>query len=334
MSAVAAATAATTRYTLADFEHFGRHSQVHYRLPRLKADSRRPESVCIAEGRVTEHTIARGATLLVSDILVRHDYESSAQAAPHLACIVLLNGRARLQMGQHDDLTLSARGGVQTASGEPVRMGAMHHAGQRLRSINVAVYHPDLLGDDELAERVERAMRGSRLRHWSVPDHLIASIENLLTEPWQGTLHGLLRDGVGMQLLAHALANTDDDMAARPTALSVRDGRLLERVRACLHAAPGEDHRLEDLAKLACMSPSTLRAKFRAHFGCSVFDWLRGRRLDVARERLAQGWTVQQAAHYVGYRHATNFATAFRSRHGMPPSHVGVSHSPIAFADT
>jgi AraC-like DNA-binding protein len=70
------------------------------------------------------------------------------------------------------------------------------------------------------------------------------------------------------------------------------------------------------------MSPSTLRAKFRAAYQCSVFSWLRERRLEVAREQLARGCSVQQAAHCVGYRHATNFATAFRERYGVAPSEL------------
>ena len=91
-------------------------------------------------------------------------------------------------------------------------------------------------------------------------------------------------------------------------------------MRERLHDAPGEDHTLEALAKLACMSPSTLRAKFQAAYRQSVFSWLRERRLEVARQHLAQGWSVQQAAHFVGYRHATNFATAFRERYGVAPA--------------
>jgi AraC-like DNA-binding protein len=131
----------------------------------------------------------------------------------------------------------------------------------------------------------------------------------------------MLREGVGAQLLAHALAALDQQ-EPEPGTLSQRDRQLLERVRERLHSAPGEEHTLDDLAKLACMSPSTLRAKFRAAYQCSVFSWLRERRLEVAREQLARGCSVQQAAHCVGYRHATNFATAFRERYGVAPSEL------------
>ncbi|VFR19792.1 Transcriptional regulator AlcR in siderophore [Alcaligin] cluster [plant metagenome] len=71
------------------------------------------------------------------------------------------------------------------------------------------------------------------------------------------------------------------------------------------------------------MSSSTLRVKFQAAYHCSVFNWLRERRLEVAHQRLARGWSVQQAADFVGYRHATNFATAFRARYGVAPSQRG-----------
>ena len=124
---------------------------------------------------------------------------------------------------------------------------------------------------------------------------------------------------MGAQLLAHALASLDQAPPADQS-LSQRDRQLLERVRERLHDAPGEDHTLEALAKLACMSPSTLRAT-RPPTGnrCSAAG---ERRLEVARQHLAQGWSVQQAAHFVGYRHATNFATAFRERYGVAPSEL------------
>ncbi|RUA22587.1 AraC family transcriptional regulator [Billgrantia gudaonensis] len=67
------------------------------------------------------------------------------------------------------------------------------------------------------------------------------------------------------------------------------------------------------------MSPSTLRDKFRR--ACSiVFGYLQECRLSKARQLPRRGYSVQQTAHLCGYRHATNFATAFRRRFGYPPS--------------
>lgn len=70
------------------------------------------------------------------------------------------------------------------------------------------------------------------------------------------------------------------------------------------------------------MSPSGLRSKFRATYGLSVFGYLRKCRLNLAWHYLEQGYSVQQAAHRSGYRHATNFATAFRRQFGVSPKNV------------
>ena len=90
-------------------------------------------------------------------------------------------------------------------------------------------------------------------------------------------------------------------------------------MRERLHDAPGEDHTLEALAAGLHESQHAAR-QIQAAYRQSVFSWLRERRLEVARQHLAQGWSVQQAAHFVGYRHATNFATAFRERYGVAPA--------------
>ena len=67
------------------------------------------------------------------------------------------------------------------------------------------------------------------------------------------------------------------------------------------------------------MSPSSLRQKFQHAYGVSVMAYLRRRRMELARQYLEQGWRVQDAAHYVGYRHASNFATAYRHHFGVSP---------------
>nr|NIV38731.1 helix-turn-helix domain-containing protein [Anaerolineae bacterium] len=90
-------------------------------------------------------------------------------------------------------------------------------------------------------------------------------------------------------------------------------------VRQQLAFAPTEDYTLEQLAQRAAMSSSGLRAKFRATYGVSVFDYLRQCRLELGRRHLEQGYSVQQAAHGCGYRYASNFATAFRRYFGLSP---------------
>lgn len=311
------------RFTVSDFDRLGSPTGFRYCLPDYNGPKQDMEQVCIAEGRVQEYEVRPGMKMVLSDIITHHQYEATSLAAPQFSAIVILQGRAQTQLASQNTVGMMAQTGATIAHADAVAMTGTHPAGQRLRGLNITVHTPDSLADSPLGEMLANVMGSSRIRlqRWAVPPHLLTAIDQLIDSPWQGTLHNLLLEGVSLQVLAHAL-----DGLARETEsdspVSARDRQLLERVRERLYHSPGEDHTLADLAKLACMSPSTLRVKFQAVYQCSVFAWLRERRLDLAREYLAQGWSVQQAAHYVGYRHATNFATAFRERYGISPSEL------------
>jgi AraC-like DNA-binding protein len=317
-TAFPAPAASTRAFSAAEFDRLGRDAGFRYRLPYLSGAPRDPEALCIAEGRVETHALGAGLTLAASDIVVHHHYEATSQASPRFSAIVVLQGQARAALGRGDSVPMRTHGGLSAAYGDGLSMTGIHPARQRLRSINVSAA-PLGTGDAQLEELIAAALRSpaGHPRHWAVPPHLVQAIEQVLGGRWQGPLQALLCQGVALQLLAHALA---DAAPATPPQPSARDRQLLERVRERLHDAPEEHHTLEALARLACMSQSTLRTKFRAAYQCSVFEWLHERRMVLARERLAQGLSVQEAARLVGYRHATNFATAFRKRFGVAPS--------------
>jgi len=310
------------RFTVSDFNRLGDHAGFRYRLPDYTGAKADMENLCIAQGRVQEYGIRPGLKLVLSDIVVHHRYEArSITTTPQFSTIVMLQGKAQVQLERHNSASLVAQSGMRISCGDGATVGGMHPAGQRLRCVNISLDAAAGAGDERLCDAIAKVMHtpDARLRRWAVQAPLLHTLEQIMDSPWQGAMHGLLLEGVSLQLLAHSL--TDDPQALpRAPSPSARDRLLLERVRERLDNAPGEPHTLAALAKLACMSPSTLRVKFQAVYHRSVFDWLRERRLEIARDYLTQGWSVQQAAHFVGYRHATNFATAFRTRYGIAPS--------------
>lgn len=80
---------------------------------------------------------------------------------------------------------------------------------------------------------------------------------------------------------------------------------------------------IEEIARNAGMSSSSLQRHFRAAFGMTVFEFIRNARLDEARRVLMQdGVSVSEAAYRAGYSNAANFATAFKRRFGISPKHV------------
>lgn len=78
---------------------------------------------------------------------------------------------------------------------------------------------------------------------------------------------------------------------------------------------------IAELARRAGSSRRSFNLRFRAAYGMSAIDYLRTRRLEIAREALVyQNMTVTEAADLVGYTNPANFATAFRKRFGSVPS--------------
>ena len=75
---------------------------------------------------------------------------------------------------------------------------------------------------------------------------------------------------------------------------------------------------------LALVLDGEPKVKFAAVFGQPIFAFLRDLRLERAFEGLqSEGWTVSQAAYFVGYRHPSSFSEAFRRKFGVAPQAVG-----------
>lgn len=307
--------------SLADLDRLGRSSGFRYRLPALGSVDGSGEG-CVVNGRVEQRCLRPGMTLALSDVVAHQPFEATSASPPAFSAIVMLEGRAGARLAGQAVIGMRPGAGAMVLA-DAAPMTAIHPAGQRMRSLNVSLDAPAELDDPVISELLSTVRRAGQpqVRNWQVPGHLEHAADHLLSGTWHGAMHALLCEGVGLQMLAMALGAPERD-ASPELRVSARDRRMLQRVIDCLQAAPAADHCLQDLARLACMSPSSLRLKFQQVYQCSVFGWLREHRLQLACEQLRQGCSVQQAAHFVGYRHATNFATAFRARYGIVPSRL------------
>lgn len=306
--------------SMADLRGFGRRFGIDYHFPAPAAGAR-PAGAAVLRGRVDEQPLSSGLRLTHSRLDVLRPYESRSTGRTAFFLLAVLEGRVGLDIGGRP-CTLQAGMAVATHLDRDGTLHAMHPHGQHLRTLTVALDDADARGGpcpSWLAEGL-RTIEAAPARAWRVPAHLHQALQQLPAGPGPHALqHRLLLEGLALQLLAHGIG---DPAPATPAALSPDERNRLERVRRQLDGAPGLDYSVEQLAAQAAMSVSTFRAKFRQSFGMPVFDYLRDRRLALARQYLLQGYSVQQAAHLSGYRHATNFATAFRKHFGTAPSAI------------
>jgi len=100
----------------------------------------------------------------------------------------------------------------------------------------------------------------------------------------------------------------------------LRDPLLAPAMKA-IHTAPERKWTVDDLAREASVSRSTLDEHFRRVLGLSPIRYLNEWRMRVAQDLLATTEvTVASIARRVGYESEEAFSRAFKRAHGEPPS--------------
>ena len=124
-----------------------------------------------------------------------------------------------------------------------------------------------------------------------------------------------LRQGHVAQRATHRLSS-----APRRTGGPARRQRLFEEALAVIERDYQCELTIERLGRSVFASGRQLQRVF-AEAGTSVSAALHGVRMDHAAELLREsGLSVEEVGRAVGYREASQFAKAFKRRHGFTPS--------------
>lgn len=304
-----------------DFLNFGRHYGIQFQFPSLDVcHDGGGTNPTVARGHIHEWLLPSGFRLTSSELDVLEPYESVSLGQSPLLIVVVLSGSVTLKVGAwqrdlHPGMALSLR------LSEGQSLHAIHLSGQRLKTVTLALDPAHLSGQGAHHALLKQVLNEALLpfHPWRMPRDLFGLLQQTLSEGGSDAQRRLILEGVTLQLVGHG--HPAPVLPAEPLSRSGESQRL-ETVRQLMTFAPADDYSLEGLAAYAAMSTSSLREKFRRMYGVSVFEYLRSCRLELAWSLLEQGHSVQQAAHQSGYRHATNFATAFRRHFHCSPSDI------------
>jgi AraC-like DNA-binding protein len=129
--------------------------------------------------------------------------------------------------------------------------------------------------------------------------------------------------GALLQLLAETLRLSNDLPAERKAGVStVRPGDATRASAVTQYVNDNLDQplTLDDLAKRAHLSPVYFSALFRKQTGQAPMAFLRARRIEVARARLASSdETIENIARRVGFADPFHFSRVFRQIVGLSP---------------
>jgi len=195
------------------------------------------------------------------------------------------------------------------------------------------VLHPDEMHDgravapDGFVYRmvyIDAGLIGAALGHRPLPfvadavgpDPVLAATLDEAFEGFPGEFTSLAGAGI-VGAIADRLARRAGRQAA-PQPVHFY-GTRLDRARERLDAATDLSATAEDLEAATGLDRYTLARVFRARFGTSPHRYLVGRRLQLAKEAIAAGETLAEAALTGGFADQSHMTRHFKTRFGLTP---------------
>ena len=94
----------------------------------------------------------------------------------------------------------------------------------------------------------------------------------------------------------------------------------LERACRAITSALAKHLSLEDYARIAACSPSTLNRQARQHLGSTLMQWQRSEQMQAAADQLRSSKrSIQSIATSLGFDDPLYFSRNFKQQHGMSP---------------
>lgn len=284
------------------------------------------------EGTFWHRDLRCGLRLHASAVRSLQASETEAFLGPGLVCILALEPESLL------DATIDGRDvsfaplpgreprpeGLLLSLTRTAQIRRRSARGQRICMISVLLpaLWLDAMGPGEAGPVAAFRRSHLSLRRWQPSPRLAEAARSVLA-PSVGT--GPLQRAVSAEILALSLADAALRSLLVPSAetLSARECSEAAQLRAIVEAHLNKPLSLAALARHAGLSARHADAVFRRAYGTSVTSYVRGRRLDKAREGIERSsMPITQISFLAGYSSPTNFATAFRRRFGVTPTQL------------
>lgn len=143
----------------------------------------------------------------------------------------------------------------------------------------------------------------------------LSGLELAVTQPGFGQT--MLTQAALMQLLILLCRAMDDQPQAVP---SLAADEKIAAIMQYLSQNPTQEISIDDLAARFYISKYHMMRRFRAETGYTIHAYLVSKRLVLAREQIASGMPVLQAAGACGFGDYSAFCRAYRRQFGQPPS--------------
>lgn len=278
----------------------------------------------LARGRFECVVYPAGLSVHVCDMEELDGTTTDSELSPRLSFLLLLRGKLTFRLNDQA-FELCSDAGPRCAAmilESPTRWERDLQRGCRQTKVHVTV-SPQWLAQHcpKLAKRVWALsfQRSQHLPLWRPSARAFAAASEILAvnNP-EMELQRLHIENQALLLVAEGLAGLE--LWQQHQSTGSRRAQRIAEICQYLDGHLDQPLNLDEIGKMFGMSTSTLQRYFKQVTGMPAGDYVRGKRLDLARQLLlAKGATVTQAAYAAGYNHPTNFIAAYKRRYGCCP---------------
>lgn len=286
-------------------------------LKNASQKSRHPSSVM--EGMMMTELLPSGMTFHMVDAKAVQDFGFDAEFSPNFKIALLLSGDMRFQFGDQKKRMEEKRKTAKLMNFNEMESCSMNAKAEEHRSALYLSVEPDWFEKNEIESPSIKKTLGQHLslKDWLLPDFLWLQAQQLLTQHDQSYVSRMAREGFALSLMSTWL----DASQHKETENIKPESRRVYQFRDLMSSNEVLTMSLSSISNQLGMSSATLQRYAHEHLNMSITQFLRMRRLELAKIALHQdGVSIIDAALLAGYNHSSNFTTAFKRHFGVSPT--------------
>lgn len=290
----------------------------------------------LGEGYLESMRLPSGLVISRKDCALSRPMTSRYQQVSRtLGFSLILDGAFDVRIPQLSVCDRVQSGSVWVSSGRLASVTTRHVPGKRMTGIGLDL-SPQMVEawQEEAPEPLRRALRDALADQGGICapyTPMTPTIQRLALKmlrcPTTSLCMRLEYESMALSLLASLLSMGDGGLNLSVTERrQARQKRLIAEALDILHAEWRKPPTIAQLAARVGMNECYLKVGFKDVVGSTIGQYVRGLRMEQARQLLAkQGYTVQQAALEVGFSNPSHFSAAFRSYFGHRPSEAAIT---------
>ena len=281
-----------------------------------------PERVAVGEARVEE--ISSGLYIIRSEMSFARDtsFREEYPERDVLQIAFCLHGTWEWSYGEEQGYQL-APSECSLQCGLLRRCDSSYQSGQ-YRALSVSLDRNRFAAFVDCLEEAHLLRPGYKIhtRVFASTPRLRLVLRQLLEGPLEQKLRALYLEGKVLELLS-VFCSEVVGLDEKRRYISKEDYRSILQARARIDEQFLRPLTISQIAKMCYLSETKLKRGFKACFGCTVYEYVVEKRMEMACRLLQSGkYRVKDVVWMTGYSNAGHFIDTFRKRYGVTPSEI------------